>query len=130
MKQLISAAIAALVGAALYGYFRPTKSQTEVKTVTQVVEHTVTRIVRQKDGTTVTVVDSTRTKDQTKQKDKNTLVAKNWHAGLVLSQDTTHITMFKPAYGLMVERRILGPMFVGAYVTPGQSAGLLVTVEF
>lgn len=124
--SIISFLVGSTLSAFLVLHYLPKK--TETRTVVQ--EHTVTRIVERKDGTTITVVDSTKNTSKEKTKSKSEMVAKNWHAGLVLSQDAEHLTMLKPAYGAMVERRIIGPIFVGAHVTPGQSAGLLITVEF
>lgn len=104
---LLCVASAALAGWAVKRYL-PTEV---VKTETVEVEKIVTIIHREKKPDGTVVEDEKRTEDR--QTDTDTVASKpvapppNWHISAQYLPDTL------PAYGINVERRILGPIFVG-----------------
>jgi type II secretory pathway pseudopilin PulG len=139
--QIIIGVILLVVGYGLGRYVQPAKVVTKTQTVTQVVTqiqehvHTVTHTVVQpngiKDITTVTDNNSTENKDSDTKSSSSTITTYSkpqWRAqglaGLNLSNVST------PIYGLGVERRILGPIFVGAYGKTNSEAGLSLSLEF
>lgn len=122
------------IGAALALYFKPNKNvvKTEYKDriVTQNHITTVTKIVKVPGGaeeTTTTVIDNSKTIDnKSGSMLQETVVQKNWLVGAGAGLDT-HL---QPVYSVQMNRRILGPIFIGAWGTTSKSGGLSLSLEF
>lgn len=125
-----------VVGIVIGRYTTPekvvTKTVTEVKTVTVVQHDTQTVITEKPDGTKTTVitdksVDTTQ-KDKTQETEKTVENYKpQWKVGVQLAPKNPQYEYF---YGVEVERRILGPVFVGAFGNTDRTLGLIVGLEF
>lgn len=102
------------------------KEQVEViKKDIKVVE----RIVTRPDGTTEKeTVTEDKTLSQKETLDQSLVVNKkpNWKASGLAGLDISESQF----YGVQVERRILGPFFVGAMVTTNKTIGLSIGMEF
>lgn len=129
--------VAMVIGGAIETKFASNKS--EIKT--QVVDHTITqnhvvtvvKEVDRPDGTKeiTTTKDDTSVKHDTSVSDKEDIKAKpapNWmvSAGVGFELDNS----FGRVYKAEVQRRILGPVFLGVYGTTRSEAGLTVGFEF
>jgi hypothetical protein len=89
---------------------------------------TVTHTIHEKDGTTDT---TTTTMDHTQQVDTDTkTIAKPLPNWLVAGTYSTEIHTLQPAYGVQVNRRILGPMYIGAGLNSQGMVGLSLGFEF
>lgn len=123
---LIIGLLLLLIGAAIGRYTAsPTETVKEVEK--EVVKHdvvTVTHEVKRPDGTTETEITTTdKTKESsTKKTEVSSAAAPNWF--LVGSATKDNV------YGLQVNRRILGPAFVGVGATTDHIYTLNVGVEF
>lgn len=86
---------------------------------------TVTKEVVRPDGTRET--DTIKTEDKLQVKDNSTLITEvrqsDWHISL-------GYTLKQQVYQLGVERRILGPLFLGAYGRSDKSLGVSLSFEF
>lgn len=125
-----------VIGYSLGRYFTPqkvvTKTVIETKTVTVVQRDTQTTVTEKPDGTKTTVIvdKSIDTTHQDQTIDKTKTVENNkpdWHVGLQLAPKNPQYEYF---YGVQVERRILGPVFVGAFGDTDRTLGLVVGLEF
>lgn len=140
IKAVLGLLLAAGLGYASGRYVQPSKIVIEtkevVKTVT-VVKHdtvTVTKQIKRPDGTTET---DTTTTDKDVDSTNNTVVdttsetitnsKPQWKA---TAQAGYNFSSIKPVYGAEVDRRIIGPIFAGAWGNSDHTAGLAVTVEF
>jgi len=112
------------------------KTETVIKTVT--VNHvdtvTVVKEITKPDGTkekTTTTTDKSKIDTNTDSDTKTSIVITNqkpqWKVSALL---TTKQGSFGPVYGAMVERRILGPIFAGAFANTDKAVGLTVGLEF
>lgn len=132
MKSLLySFGIGAAIGAAFIWYAYP-RHEVQIKTETKIVTEYKTKIVerwrKNPDGSEEheRTEESSGNSETTKSKDKK--VAKhNWNLGIQAGL-TTDMDGLK--YGLRVERRIVGPVFAGAYVTTNKEAGVSLGMEF
>lgn len=109
-----------------------TKTVTETKTITVVQHDTKTITVIKPDGTKViTVVDKSVDTTKEDQKQSNTKIVENgkpqWKVGVDLTPRNPQLGHF---YGARVDRRILGPVFVGAFGNTDRTLGLSLGVEF
>jgi hypothetical protein len=115
------------------------KTETLVKTVT--VDHvdtvTVTKETVKPDGTKE--VETTKTdksvvtnNSDVNNKSSNTITNNKpqWRVRADLIPQVAGGNTFGPLYGAGVERRILGPIWAGAFVNASRSAGLSVGLEF
>jgi hypothetical protein len=139
--QIIGGILLIAIGYGAGRYVQPAKVVTKVQTVTVTndvvhdhivtVTHTVVQPNGEKDTTTTTSNESI-IDDQTSTKTNSSTVTTynkpQWKvqglAGLSLNSLST------PIYGIGVERRILGPVFVGAYGKSNSEAGLSLSLEF
>ena len=126
----------AIISAVVTRYYFP-KVQTQVQTVEvtkEVVKNnivTVTKIVKEKDGsetTTTTTTDNsvTQTSDS-KSKSKTIAASKDW---VISGSVQTKFEGLQPIYGVQVQRRILGPFYLGAMTNTDRAAGVSIGFEF
>lgn len=138
-KSIIIPILAATILATGVRYYFPkveTKTVTNTRTIVQTDIKTVTRTITKKDGTTVTVTETTdhSTKDATKFKVAVVHKEPQWRVGLVAMQDFaggrgTLPARNLPSYGMEVQKRLGGPLYVGLqYVHP--QVGLQIGLEF
>lgn len=133
VKQLLYAGLAgAILGASAIYYLFPQIEEREVMKQEVVVRNqirTVIKTVERPDGTKETVEsredNSTSTAQSNSVKEKKSL--KNWQ---VAALATTQLSNLTPAYGALVQRRVLGPLFVGVLGKVDGEFGLSVGMEF
>ena len=114
--------VALALGAFLDRKFTVQQVKTEVKEVVQNHDITVTREVVRPDGTKevdTTVTDTSKKTEQLSKTDPKPLP--NWMVGV--GYTSTH------TYEAYINRRIAGPIFLGAKAAPGQ-LGVTISVEF
>ena len=132
MKQiLIINCVILIVGAALGGalvYKSKAKPTSSVQTKTLVQNHvvTVTKTVIAPNG--AREIDQTITDNTVHDiiQDKINNKVPQWHVSLGASVDGKLL----PSYNLQVERRLIGPLFIGARVETRGALGLVIAVEF
>lgn len=119
---LISAATLIALSIAGTRYYWPTSGKTITNTVTK--EHTVTRIVKYPNGIVVTEIDAITNTNKVKASPK----LSNWHASIavVKSFDALSTTVYR----LQVEKKIFGPIYVGAVLSTNSDVGLTIGLEF
>lgn len=113
-------------------YYFPKIETNTVETTKEVIHtdiKTVVHTVTSPDGTTDT---TTVTEDHTIKKDssnKTSIVYKqpDW---LVSASVQSNYLLEPPAYGIQVQRRILGPFYIGALLTTKHEVGLSLGFEF
>lgn len=132
--------VAAGLGYATGRYAQPAKvviqTKEVVKTVTVVQHDTVTVVkeVKHPDGTTETDTTITdKDKDTTSDSDTKTAsetitnLKPQWKAGV---QAGYNFSSFQKVYGAQIDRRILGPLFIGAWGNSDHAGGVSVSIEF
>lgn len=133
MKNLIiTAAVALLLGLGLGSQLLP-KVKIETKEVEKEVRVkdvvTVTKIITKPDGTkeeVITVID--KTKENLSKVSTQKVMAKDWHASVAVKTD--NIRFEKLTYGVSVERRVLGDIFLGVNADTEGKFGGSVGIEF
>lgn len=133
--------VALIVGVVIGYYSKPAKVEIKeiVKTVEVVKEVEVKSKdqkyiqIKKPDGTVITKIDTHE--DSKKESDKKiesyvekskTVEARsNWSVSALIKPQNN-----QPLYGLVIERRILGPLKIGAFGTIEKSYGLTVGMEF
>lgn len=118
--------ISAVAGGAITRYYMPktvTVEHETTKTVT--VTHTEEKTLP--DGTKV--VDSTTTENQSKQDSKTTQSSPDNKKWLVMLGAGTGVNL-QPFYQIQVNRRLLGPLFVGVNASTDSRIGISLGVEF
>lgn len=117
-----------LIGAigALCGYYvAPTKVKIEEKVVTRVVKDTVTRIVERPDGTKETVIkEKDRTETDKEKKTEKSKPEDQWIFTALVEASSIDNAIFN------AQRRILGPAYVGVWVSTKGAFGLSVGLRF
>lgn len=141
LKSLIVPVLAATLLAGFVRYYFPkveTKTVTKIRTIIQNNIRTVTRIIVRPDGTKETVTEivdrSTKEKDASKVATK--ALQPQWRVALLTVKDfgprkstATLPAREMPSYGIEVQKRLVGPVFVGVqYVHP--QAGISIGLEF
>lgn len=122
--------IAVIVTAGVSHYYYPLTKTIEVER--EVIKNnivTVTHTVKEKDGR-VDIITTTTDKSQkieSNTKTKSINLQTNW---LVSGLYETDIHALQPTYGLQVNRRILGPVFISAVLNTKGSVGLGLGFEF
>lgn len=128
-KTALSLALAALVGYAFGRYAQPAKIQIQTQTVVKEVETvkhdtvTTTKEIKEPNGaieTDTTVVDkdvdSTQIQSNTKTSETITNVKPQWFATVGMGMGSGSLTDgFTPIYNASVNRRILGPIYLGVW---------------
>lgn len=126
-----------LIGYSIGRYIQPTKVVTKVQTVTQTVVqdhiHTVTVTVAKPDGSKVTTITQDNNSVVSKDTDTNssTVTVYNkpqWKISGMAGANYNSLST--PIYGGQVERRVLGPVFIGIWGFNNKSAGLSAGLEF
>lgn len=133
MKLLLYGAVAGLIigGVAVWKLFprHEVQIKTETKTVTEYKTRIIERWTKAPDGTETH--DRTEESDGTTvidaKKDKKIAKKHNWNLGLQAGL-TTDLNGVK--YGIRAERRIIGPVFLGGYITTNKEAGISLGMEF
>lgn len=139
-KVVLAILISAGVGYAGGRYVQPAKVVTKIKEVTktvQVVKHdtvTVVKEVTRPDGskestTTITDhdVDTTDSSTKTSISQKISNEKPQWKASGLAGYNFSKLN---PVYGAQIERRIIGPIFVGAWGNTDKAAGVALSIEF
>lgn len=133
VKQLLTAlGIGLVAGAALTYYVFPQIEEREVikhEVVVQNRVRTVIKTVERPDGSKETTEsredNSTRTDAASSLKQKSSL--KNWNAAALA---TVRLNDLQPVYGALLQRRVLGPVFVGVLVRANGELGISLGMEF
>ena len=142
-----SGVILILVGVAIGFHIRPyrLKLWKEVVTVEKIVKEEVTKkdvkttITKNIDGTEVTVIedkttiDSTTSKDSaTKSKESKTIENKknDWHIAIDGRVKPFEGNFLSPTYGASIDRRVLGPFWLGIYGSTDKSFGARLGMSF
>lgn len=131
-NTLILVAITAVVSAAVTRHYFPKIQQQTVEIEKEVIKtdiRTVTRVIERPDGTkeSVTEIVDRTTKRETTSKTATTFQRKDWVVSLGGVAQVRHLD---PVYVLQVNRRILGPFYVGGIITTDQQIGISVGLEF
>lgn len=131
-KQVaLACLLSAVVSAAVTQRFFPQTKTVEVEkdvthTDVQTVTHTVTRPNGEIDST-ITIVDHTQKVDTSSKTVVLAPVPPNW---LVSATATTGLKSIEPVYGVNVNRRILGPLFIGGLADTKGNVGVSLGMEF
>lgn len=137
IKQfLIPLILGAIVSCALTRYYWPQIStQTVVKTRVEYRNRTITRIKERKDGSKVTVIDSTTDQNSASNSTSTVYKAPQWRVGLLAAIPTasdsriTRPARYMPQYGMEVQKRVAGPLYAGVlYIHP--YIGMQIGLEF
>jgi len=119
---------AALASYATKRFYPDLKVEVVEKVVSKDKIVTVTKEVVRPDGTRET--DTTKVEDRVKVEDKKLVVAEvkeaNWH--ITLGSDFS--LQGSQQFQLGIERRVLGPLFLGAYGRSDKSLGITLGFEF
>lgn len=142
LNLAIAALVLVLLGYATGRYVQPAKVVTETKEVikeVQVVNKNVVtteKEIKHPDGTveTDTTIQDKSTEQSTTLDNKDTLTTvtnakPQWRLSAMAGKRSGQ-SLDQPMYGAIVERRILGPIFVGAWGTSGRDGGISVGLEF
>lgn len=132
MRLVYALAIGLLVGAALSYYLFPQIETREVVKQEVVVQNrvrTVIRTVARPDGSSETTEERTDNSTSTAHSSAESTKyrTKNWNAAALA---TVSLNDLQPVYGLLVQRRILGPVFAGLTVRADGEFGLSLGMEF
>lgn len=140
-KEIIGGILLLVIGYAAGRYVQPakvvTKTETVTKTNTVVQEHvhTVVQTVVKPNGEKVITkttdnnsVEKNNTSSDSSASTVTTYSKPQWRAQGLVGLST--INLSSSIYGVGVERRILGPIFVGAYGKTNSEAGLSLSLEF
>jgi len=132
MKNIVVSFIAgAVIGIAVFAYYRkPTEKvikQTQV--VEQVRVRTVTKTVQKPDGSKeiVQVIEDNSTKTAKGSSTVEKRLKPNWILGVSAG---TRLSSFEPVYALETNRRLIGPVFAGAYGRTDGEFGFTIKLEF
>lgn len=134
LRPTIKIAIIMLIIGAMVGFWACKKlTKPEVRIETQEKEvvktdiRTVTRTIERPDGSKETVVETTDKTKTTASKQAVVQISKpNWMVGVAVESDYKLV----PTYEVEVNRRILGPVFLGLSMNTKVQAGLRLTMEF
>lgn len=129
LYPIIALVIGMLIGAGLIYKYKP-RTVTETQVVTKDVIHnqilTVTKFVKQKDGTEVGTTTTTDTSTSTGTSVSKDIKAPNYHVsvGANIAFDAV------PSYSVQVEKRVFGPVFVGVRGETRGAVGAMIGLEF
>jgi hypothetical protein len=137
---IVAVLVVSGLGYATGRYFQPArvevKIEERVKEV-EVVKHDVRTVIKEvtrPDGTkekeTIIEDRSTETRDKESRRDTSKIVSNEKPQWKVSTQLTTTQGILGPVYGATVERRVLGPIFAGAFGNTDKTFGLSVGLEF
>ena len=130
IKVLVGALIVGLLAGAYItkSYFPEVKEVQTEKEIIKTDVKIITRVVERPDGSKETIIETT---DRTvKREDKNFTKtenkAKNVKASLIAKYS---FAQKKEDYGILLEKRILGPVFIGVYGDTSKQVGLSIGME-
>ena len=134
---ILGALVIFFVGMFVGGKSVPPKTVTKevevVKTVVQKDTKTIIKKVKSPDGTVTTeiVKEDKSNINQNTSKNKETIVnnEKQWKATLFTSYEAI-VRPSEASYAASIERRIVGPVFVGVWGSTQGNGGVSVSVEF
>lgn len=135
MKNLLIAlGVGLLIGAAgMYVLNKPETKTVQVEVEKEVVKKDVVTIVKEivrpdgtKETTTTSTDKSTEKRDSTSSLVQTT-AKKDWLLGVTASVLPDDL---KPVYGILAQRRVLGPAFLGLGLNTNKQAILNVAIEF
>lgn len=132
-KTILVTAVASLaIGAGLDRYLRPLPGTQTVEVTRDVVRtdvRTIVKVVEKPDGTkesiTETVDHSVNT--NTSSSSSTIYLKPNWLVGATVA---SKLAKLEPVYGVLVQRRIIGPVFAGGSVKTDGEFGLTIGMEF
>lgn len=124
--------VVAVVSAGVTRYFFPQIEFKNTETVKEVVRNdirTIIRTVERPDGTKETVEEVVDRSTRRETSTSETLIAakKQWMFDIGARSKVTELNV---VYDLQVQRRILGPFFLGAKASTDQSVGVSIGMEF
>ena len=129
---LLTGAICLILGVGLGSQIFPRIKTETVETEKEVVRKDVVTVVKEvirPDGTKET---TSTTTDKTKENKSATVTSKtlasNYH--ISISATTNDIKLQEIVYGVQVQKRIAGPLFLGLTVNTQKQAGISVGMEF
>jgi hypothetical protein len=128
----ISALVIGLVGYASGRYLQPPQIKEVVKTV-EVVKHDTTTIIKERkkpDGsseTDTTIINHDTDISSSKDSKVTSILPPQWK---VQGQYGYDFRDLRPVYGAAVDRRIIGPIFIGVWGNTNHTAGLSASLEF
>lgn len=131
-KTFIAMLVSAVIGAALTKYYYPNIESKTVEIEKEVIKNNIVTIVKtitKPDGTTETISETTdkSTKKETSRKEAIVVARKDWMIGASAS---TKFSNLEPIYGAQVQRRILGPFYLGATASTDKTVGVSLGFEF
>ncbi len=123
--------ITAVASASLALYLRPPLTKT-VEVSKDVLRTDIRTVIQHKESpngtkeTATTIIDNSQ---RTVQASKSTQIVtkRDWLVGASIATD---FGSFQPVYGVLVNRRILGPVFAGLIANTQSELGLVVSFEF
>lgn len=132
-NTLILVLVVAIISAGLTRYYFPKIETQTVDVIKEVIKtdiRTITRIVERPDGTKETIIDETdkSTNNKTEKHTDTTYANKDWLLSVSAQTEVTQI--MKPDYGVQVQRRILGPFYLGGMVDTSKRVGVSLGMEF
>ncbi len=134
-STLILALIVTIVSAGLTRYLFPRIETQTVDVVHEVIKkdiRTITKIVEKPDGTKETTIDETdkSTDKKTEKHTETTYQNKDWQVAGTAETDYTQLQEVKLDYGVHIQRRILGPFYLGALINTNKQVGVSLGLEF
>lgn len=129
---LILVVATATISAGLTRFYWPAIETQTVEVTKEVVRtdiRTVTRLIERPDGTKESVTETIdrSTKHESNTSSSTVYARKDWFLGIGAS---TELKRLEPVYNVQINRRILGPFYVGAQATTRGSIGLNLGMEF
>lgn len=129
---LLAFVLGAIISAATVRYYWPRIAvKTEIKQ--QIVERnnirTITKVVEKPTGEKETITEVIDNSTKTANSSQNHVQYKNseWLLGASIG---SKVLTIEPIYTLRIDRRIIGPIFAGAYGRTDGELGLSITMEF
>lgn len=116
-------------------YLQPAKVETKIKEV-EVIKHdikTVTHTVTKPDGSTDTTIVQVDKSTEDKSKESQTTISNakpNWLISATAGKSEGRDLLTNPTYGLVVQKRFMGPIYLGAYGNNNKEFGLALGMEF
>lgn len=127
--------IVAVISAGITRYYFPQIEFKNVEVTKEIVRNdikTIVKTIEHKDGTKETIEERIDKSIKQESTSSETVITKknDWMLDISLRQNSISKLTESPVYELQVQRRILGPFFVGAKASTDQSFGLSLGMEF
>jgi len=132
-KIILGIGIAAIAGYYLFEPKEEIKKKTEhVEFSDTGVKKTKTTVTTKPDGSSISVKEEVENKNVSKIEDRKQEsrkpVSKDWH--MAVEVGVKQLEFHSPIYGLTVDKRILGPFWVGGFVDTSRTWGFRLGVSF